>query len=179
MKCSNLKKHKLWYDGDISVSPEDVASFLLSNNVEKIYVDRTNDEIIRHNKLATVKERIEVKTECKPLDFTWNIPEEYKQLNIRNVITDLLAKELDANAFTDRESELRLKRVLLELKLYEKNNLFDVLRTILFIINTFTEHNIVWGVGRGSSVSSYVLYLLGVHDVDSVKYDLHITDFIS
>jgi DNA polymerase III alpha subunit len=36
----------------------------------------------------------------------------------------------------------------------------------------------VWGIGRGSSVSSYVLYVLGVHDVDSYAYDLDIGDFL-
>jgi DNA polymerase III alpha subunit len=41
-----------------------------------------------------------------------------------------------------------------------------------------TAKNIVWGVGRGSSCSSYLLYLLGLHEVDVVKYDVDISDFI-
>ena len=40
------------------------------------------------------------------------------------------------------------------------------------------KNNIVWGVGRGSSVSSYVLFLMGVHKVDSMKYNLDIKDFL-
>jgi DNA polymerase III alpha subunit len=40
------------------------------------------------------------------------------------------------------------------------------------------SNNIVWGVGRGSSVASYVLYLLGVHKVDSIKYGLDIREFL-
>jgi DNA polymerase III alpha subunit len=40
------------------------------------------------------------------------------------------------------------------------------------------ERNIVWGVGRGSSVASYVLFLIGTHKVDSVKYELDFNEFL-
>ena len=30
------------------------------------------------------------------------------------------------------------------------------------------ENNIVWGVGRGSPVASYVLFLIGVHRINSI-----------
>jgi DNA polymerase III alpha subunit len=39
-------------------------------------------------------------------------------------------------------------------------------------------NNIIWGVGRGSSVASYVLYLLEVHRVDSMYYNLDIREFL-
>ena len=65
-----------------------------------------------------------------------------------------------------------------EIKIYKNLELMDVLATLIYIINTLVDNNIVWGVGRGSSVSSYVLYLIGVHDIDSFKYDLKIEDFL-
>jgi DNA polymerase III alpha subunit len=46
------------------------------------------------------------------------------------------------------------------------------------MIDVFNKNNIVHGVGRGSSTSSYVLYLLGVHFIDSIKYDLDINEFL-
>jgi DNA polymerase III alpha subunit len=46
------------------------------------------------------------------------------------------------------------------------------------MVDTFREEKIVWGVGRGSSVASYVLYLLGVHKVDSLKYNLNVDEFL-
>jgi DNA polymerase III alpha subunit len=52
-----------------------------------------------------------------------------------------------------------------------------VLKAMKYLVDTFRENNIVWGVGRGSSVASYALYLIGVHKVDSVKYELPITEF--
>jgi DNA polymerase III alpha subunit len=41
-----------------------------------------------------------------------------------------------------------------------------------------TENHVIWGVGRGSSVASYVLYLLGVHRIDSMFYDLDVSEFL-
>ena len=52
-----------------------------------------------------------------------------------------------------------------------------VLKCMKYIVDTLREHNIVWGVGRGSSVASYVLHLLGVHKIDSIKYDIPIGEF--
>ena len=46
-----------------------------------------------------------------------------------------------------------------------------------YVVDTLRDNNIVWGVGRGSSVSSYVLYLIGIHKIDSVKYALPIDEF--
>jgi DNA polymerase III alpha subunit len=40
------------------------------------------------------------------------------------------------------------------------------------------EHGVVWGVGRGSSVASYVLFLIGIHKIDSLYYDLPIDEFL-
>jgi DNA polymerase III alpha subunit len=41
-----------------------------------------------------------------------------------------------------------------------------------------SEHKLIWGVGRGSSVASYVLYKLGVHRIDSLYYDLDPAEFL-
>jgi len=47
-----------------------------------------------------------------------------------------------------------------------------------YMIETCKQHDIVTGVGRGSSVSSLVLYLLDVHCVDPVKYNLNYKEFL-
>jgi DNA polymerase III alpha subunit len=53
-----------------------------------------------------------------------------------------------------------------------------VIKTMKFIVDTLRENNVLWGVGRGSSVASYSLYLIGVHKIHSIKYKLPIEDFI-
>jgi DNA polymerase III alpha subunit len=68
-------------------------------------------------------------------------------------------------------------RLVKELELYQKYDMVMVLKTIKYIVDTLRKHEVVWGVGRGSSVASYALYLIGVHKIDSVKYNLPIDEF--
>jgi DNA polymerase III alpha subunit len=66
----------------------------------------------------------------------------------------------------------------MELAMYKERGLFPVLQLLIWIVDTMRKHNLVWGVGRGSSVSSYLLYILGVHKVNSHKYRLDIKEFL-
>ena len=75
------------------------------------------------------------------------------------------------------ETDIQRDRVSQELELYIRHGMYDILHVMKFIVDTLRENNIVWGVGRGSSVASYVLYLIGVHKVDSIKYKLPIEEF--
>jgi DNA polymerase III alpha subunit len=52
------------------------------------------------------------------------------------------------------------------------------LRYLKYLVDTLKSNNMIWGVGRGSSVASYVLYLLGVHRIDSMFYDLDAREFL-
>jgi DNA polymerase III alpha subunit len=56
--------------------------------------------------------------------------------------------------------------------------MFMLLCYMKYLVDTMRKHNIVWGVGRGSSVSSYVLYLIGIHRINSLTYDLSIDEFL-
>ena len=94
----------------------------------------------------------------------WLIPHEYKNMDIEEFLVSKCPKE-------------NYDRLIKELDLYHKNNMIPVLKTIKYIVDTLRKNNIVWGVGRGSSVASYVLFLLGVHKIDSVKYNLPIDEF--
>lgn len=75
-------------------------------------------------------------------------------------------------------TEEQRTRVDQELKLFIEHNMFDLLFYLKFLVDTLKKNKIVWGVGRGSSVASYVLFLLGVHKVDSIKYNLDIHEFL-
>jgi len=74
-------------------------------------------------------------------------------------------------------TEIQRDRVSLELELYIKHGIYDVLHVMKYIVDTLRANNIVWGVGRGSSVASYVVFLIGVHKIDSIKYNLPIDEF--
>lgn len=96
----------------------------------------------------------------------WNIPEQYKNIDVKKLLLD--------KCLTDEEIE----RVELEYAMFEERNLVPLLRLLTYIVDYMREHKIVWGVGRGSSVASYSLYLIGVHKVNSLKYNLPIEEFL-
>ena len=96
----------------------------------------------------------------------WNMPDKYKNLDIAKYLLDLCN--------TDAE----LQRVGKELLLYQERGMFKLLCFLVYMIDTMRDNNIVWGVGRGSSVASYILYLIGVHKIDSIYYDLDVDEFL-
>ena len=55
--------------------------------------------------------------------------------------------------------------------------MISMLKTMKYVVDTLRTNNVIWGVGRGSSVASYVLHIIGVHKIDSVKYNLPIEEF--
>jgi DNA polymerase III alpha subunit len=97
---------------------------------------------------------------------SWYMPEEYKQLDIAEYVLSLC------------DSDAKLQRCGNELLLFQERNLFDLLRYLKYLVDTLRANNMIWGVGRGSSVASYVLYLLGVHRIDSMFYDLDPNEFL-
>lgn len=96
----------------------------------------------------------------------WFMPDEYRNMDIAELVLNLCN--------TDAE----LQRCGHELMLYQERGLFDLLRYLKYLVDVMTEHKLIWGVGRGSSVASYVLYKLGVHRIDSLYYDLDPEEFL-
>ena len=53
-----------------------------------------------------------------------------------------------------------------------------MLRYLRYLVDTLRANGIVWGVGRGSSVASFVLYKIGVHRINSIEHDLDFNEFM-
>jgi DNA polymerase III alpha subunit len=96
----------------------------------------------------------------------WWLPDEYKQLDIAEWV------------LTQCKSDAELQRAGQELIMYQERNLFDLLCFLKYLVDTLRKENIVWGVGRGSSVASFVLYLIGVHRINSLYFDLDPSEFL-
>lgn len=95
----------------------------------------------------------------------WFIPDEYKNMDIEGFLVHVCPKE-------------NYQRLIEELQEFRARNMLDLLRWLKYFVDTCRANKIVWGVGRGSSVASYVLYLIGVHRIDSLKYNLDWRDFL-
>lgn len=96
----------------------------------------------------------------------WYMPEQYLELDIAEHVLSLCSTQEE------------LQRCGEELLLYQERDLFNLLKYLKYLVDVMRENRIIWGVGRGSSVASYVLYLLGVHRINSMFYDLDPKEFL-
>lgn len=97
----------------------------------------------------------------------WNMPSEYADIDIYKYTLDRCPDKPEYCA-----------RVCEELREYKSRGMLPVLNFLIYLVDICKENNIVLGVGRGSSVASYVLFTLGIHKIDSVKYELDIKEFL-
>lgn len=97
---------------------------------------------------------------------TWFMDEKYGNIDLRDF--------MDGKCVGTQHTE----RVEKELAMFEERGLSDVLRYMIYLVDVMRENNIVWGVGRGSSVSSYCLYLIGINKINPLNYGLDIEEFL-
>jgi len=100
------------------------------------------------------------------LQAHWYMPDEYYEIDIAAWVLDQC------------KGEAELQRAGEELLLFQERDAFMLLRYMKYLVDTMRANNVVWGVGRGSSVSSFVLFKLGVHKINSLYYDLDPREFL-
>jgi DNA polymerase III alpha subunit len=118
-------------------------------------------ELIQYNKLDMTVEQFDNNNQSN-----WLMPEQYKTMDIAQYVLNQC------------QGEAELQRAGEELLLFQERDMFVLLRYLKYLVDTMRENNIVWGVGRGSSVASFVLFLLGIHRINSLYYDLSIDEFL-
>lgn len=128
------------------------------------------DAVEQFNKLCDDLDIEQLVTDIE-YNKTFNIPQYYKEIDVEQFVRELIPTSgQDVNIIT--------ARVEMELAEYKARNMYPVLQLMIYIVNTLRKNDLVWGVGRGSSVASYVLYLIGIHKIDSLKYNLNIEEFL-
>ncbi len=168
---------------DLIFSSKDLIEEIYKGNVDKINLAKVHYaedidylsyvEFVQDNKLDDwpVPEpyfgEVRTKEEFDSyMQRRWYIPADYMNFNIEDYLYSLCV--------SDDEKD----RVKIELDLYKKHNMLPLLIFLKYLVDKLRNHNILWGVGRGSSVASYCLYLLGIHKINSIKYDLDIKEFL-
>lgn len=96
----------------------------------------------------------------------WHMPDDYKELDI--------VRWLNNRELTHEQRE----RLHMEIEMFRERGMIPVLKFLRYLVDICEKNNVVLGVGRGSSVASYVLYLIGIHKIDSIKYNLDIKEFL-
>lgn len=164
--------------GNVFLTSEELFENIYTNkisNFKNIYSDQTTVDKFNTAK-NTNKDNFEFlsvytnpELSVKEFDSVnqndWFMPTEYKTMDIEDFLFNQCPKE-------------NHQRLIEEIELFRQYNMIDLLKYLKYLVDTMRENNIVWGVGRGSSVASYCLYIIGVHKIDSVKYNLDIKEFL-
>jgi len=131
----------------------DILEHCVIDNADQ-YIDRINKEFLNYPK---PKNKLDTNN--------WFMPDSYKNMDIEKFV------------LMQCKTDEQIERVNIELKEFEKRNLMMLLKQVKYIVDTLRSNNIVWGVGRGSSVASLVLHILGVHKIDPIKYNIPLNEF--
>lgn len=182
LKNTELNDRVLWIDGECSVDNKRLCEFILNGyDLSKFSVNEIDNDVKLFNMYNKDGITLSLKTEVdeRKIDKSLTIPESYKTIDIFEYIFDKFSQKINSGELILSEDEiiLRAKRIKKEIKLIKLYNLEDLIRTVIYIIDKFDENDVIWGTGRGSSCCLYCLYVLGLHEVDSVEYDLDLNEF--
>ena len=159
-------------------SNKDLINMICSGNVDKCHVvlcDESDDvnlfnKAAKEQGLSELTKYIPIDVEQKDFDnklqSEWFMPDEFKNMDLYRFLEEKC----------ERVNELQ--RMELEYHEYEDRGMLNLLCYMVYLVSFMRENDIVWGVGRGSSVASYILYLIGVHKVDSIQYGLDFNEFM-
>jgi len=160
-------------------SNRDLIDMIYSGHADKVHVVLcdANDDVDKFNAAMEaqgfykLQKYIPLDVDQKTFDGVcqgeWFMPQEYKELDVYSFVMNKAGDDL-----------AELERVEEELAQFRVRGMNNLLRYMVYLVDFMRENNIVWGVGRGSSVASYVLYLIGVHRIDSIKYNLDWREFL-
>lgn len=109
-----------------------------------------------------------------PSSYEWSIPEEYRTLDV----VDRAVEGLVRLNLPDDVLPIYQQRLAEELGEMERRGMYDFIRSLIYVTDQYRAKDVVWGVGRGSSCASLVLFVLGVNKVDPVKYDIPVEEFL-
>jgi DNA polymerase III alpha subunit len=170
---------KLTEYGQVVLSEQDVVNGLYSGKITDLGAIMLEDPVVCKEFCESVRKNADKVEVCKVFTKPDKSIEEWDRDNqsqwfMPKDYCPNLIEMLYGMCSTPEQTE----RVSAELELFIQHGMYDLLHYLKYLVDTMRENNIVWGVGRGSSVASYVLYLIGVHKVDSIKYDLNIHEFL-
>lgn len=130
----------------------------------------------------------EVADLCDYVDMPWHEPELPKieippqYSNSAAYLKDLVKegwKKRGIDKFNVEKQKIYRKRVDDELFVIEKKDFCDYFLILVDYINWCKKNNVIVGPGRGSAAGSLVCYLIGITQLDSIKYELDFGRFLT
>tara|TARA_Y100000748_G_C15454434_1_gene472297 strand:- start:784 stop:1305 length:522 start_codon:yes stop_codon:yes gene_type:complete len=162
--------------GDCIYTEQDALDLLYTNpefDISKLFFespDQYNESVLETGMEFAIIKKIPNREPLYEFDQIncnkWHMPEKYYDLNVLDWLLDKCQSE---------QEKIRVKE---EYNLFDKKKFVKVLQFLIYFVDTLRANNVVWGVGRGSSVSSFCLFLIGVHKINPMLYNLDYKEFL-
>lgn len=169
-----LDNRQIFDDGTVLCTVDAAVELLYSGKSLSQAIFQPDDEIERYNSSNELMD-----SNLDPLLISdkpcfdnvqwynqWSTPEPWSSMSVLDFCIDRC---------TDDDQQIR---VCEEYKLFEERQMIPVLRHLIWMTENMRKRGIFWGVGRGSSVSSYILYLIGINRINPMQFDLDIKEFL-
>lgn len=185
----NSSINSLWrkeVNDSLVVMNSELINLEIKNLVSKLKGSFDNNELIAVIKSAV----IETRSLINQFEFEWkkmepclprmddNPFEALKSLCIQGFKERLYKKEL---GYIPSDTELRKykDRLSYELNIIKKMGFSDYFLLVHYLVNWCKEEKIVVGPGRGSVGGSLIAFLIGITEVDPIRFDLIFERFIN
>lgn len=171
---TDLKRYRLWYDGKKSYNYDQLCLEFFQNDsvLEHAFITEKTDDFIQFFKNSYTQ--LPVKDSCDDIDCSIN-----DTVDMSYDMYDLIMQKFSIiNEFEndDKILEQKIDRLLYEWDCVNQLKKLPLLYIVVHVINTLNGKKIPWSA-RGSSAASYLLYVLGVHHIDSFAFDLDPNEF--
>lgn len=130
----------------------------------------------------------EVADLCEVISMPWHepelpkiqIPPQYASsaAYLRDLVKQGFARR-GCDKFDAEKQRIYKQRIKEELEVIEKKDFCDYFLILVDYISWCRQNGIIVGPGRGSACGSLVCYLIGITELDSIKYDLDFGRFLT
>lgn len=170
----DLKNRRIFNDGTVICKNSALVEMLYSGLDINLAVSEPDSDVELYNQadrlLDTDYGEITITNEqlfdnVNWFDY-WTTPDPYADMDIEEYI------------YNRCKTTEEIVRVQKEMKLFKERNMLSVLCHLVYLTDFWRKNGIFWGVGRGSSVGSFVLYLIGINRINPLDFDIAIEDFL-
>lgn len=169
-----LDGRRIFEDGTVICDQRSIMELLYQNKsldgvisepCEDIELYRAANRMLDSNfaNIETASDQVYGKVEWSE---HWLTPEPYASIDVKSL------------CMSKCQDQTELDRAIMELDLFEQRGMIPVLQHLLYLMDDWRQRGVVWGVGRGSSVGSFVLYLIGINRINPMEWGLGIEEFL-
>ena len=98
-------------------------------------------------------------------DRRWFTPDDYTEINLEQYVLSRCV------------GETQISRAKEELAIVDRLGASQIFKHLIYLVDQWRSQDLVWGVGRGSSVSCFLLFVIGVNKINPLDYDLDYHEF--